>query len=57
MFKIKSFNLIVQECIECLRPHIENIRTSILYMQTLPKRFQEFRHLCTDNNIKPRKFK
>ena len=51
------FNLIVQECIQWIRPYVENIRLSILYIQTSPKRFQEFRQLCVDNGVKPRKFK
>ena len=53
-------NLIVQDGIDCIRSYIENIRSTLLFIQTLAKIYQEFRYLCSKNGIRPirpKKFK
>lgn len=38
-------------------PYIENVTTTILYLQALPKWFQQFKKICIEYIIKPKKFK
>ena len=49
--------LTVQECIDCIRPNIENMRSTILFIQTSPKKIHKFRHLCAENGLKFKNFK
>jgi len=50
-------NLILQEALGDISPYIDRVRQAILFIRTGPKRYQQFKKMCEDIRVKPRKFK
>ena len=50
-------NLVVQDGLKHIGPHIEKIRSAILFIATSPSRQQDFESMCASFNVKPRKMK
>ena len=50
-------NLVVQDSLQHIEPHIENIRGPIILIANSLARQQEFEAMCASFNIKQRKIK